>query len=85
MHRASRVLTDDVCPLQVVIIGGGIVGTNATQMAVGMGADVVVLDRSPEALRRLNVQFGSRVKGVFSTRESIERVCGGLQASVQVL
>jgi|Transcript_25322 alanine dehydrogenase len=60
-------------PAKVVIIGGGIVGTNATQMAVGMGADVVVLDRSPEALRRLNVQFGSRVKGVFSTRESIER------------
>ncbi|WP_413495336.1 alanine dehydrogenase [Shewanella baltica] len=60
-------------PAKVVIIGGGMVGTNAAQMAVGMGADVVVLDRSIDALRRLNVQFGSAVKAIFSTADAIER------------
>ncbi len=60
-------------PAKVVIIGGGMVGTNAAQMAVGMGADVVVLDRNIEALRRLNVQFGSAVKAVYSTADAIER------------
>ncbi|MCB2381373.1 alanine dehydrogenase [Shewanella sp. SR1] len=60
-------------PAKVVIIGGGMVGTNAAQMAVGMGADVVVLDRSIDALRRLNVQFGSAVKAIYSTADAIER------------
>ncbi|MFB2657872.1 alanine dehydrogenase [Shewanella xiamenensis] len=60
-------------PAKVVIIGGGMVGTNAAQMAVGMGADVVVLDRSIDALRRLNMQFGSAVKAVYSTADAIER------------
>ncbi|MBV7316882.1 alanine dehydrogenase [Shewanella sp. NIFS-20-20] len=60
-------------PAKVVIIGGGMVGANAAQMAVGLGADVVVLDRSIDALRRLNVQFGSKVKGVYSTADAIER------------
>lgn len=60
-------------PAKVVIIGGGTVGTNAAQMAVGIGADVTVLDRSLDALRRLNVQFGSRVKAVYSTADAIER------------
>jgi alanine dehydrogenase len=60
-------------PAKVVIIGGGMVGTNAAQMAVGMGADVVVLDRSIDALRRLNVQFGSSVKAIYSTADAIER------------
>lgn len=60
-------------PAKVVIIGGGMVGTNAAQMAVGMGADVVVLDRNVDALRRLNAQFGSSVKAVYSTADAIER------------
>ena len=60
-------------PAKVVIIGGGMVGTNAAQVAVGMGADVVVLDRSIDALRRLNVQFGSAVKAIYSTADAIER------------
>mmetsp|Transcript_13187 Transcript_13187/g.23642 ORF Transcript_13187/g.23642 Transcript_13187/m.23642 type:complete len:379 (-) Transcript_13187:333-1469(-) len=62
-------------PAKVTIIGGGVVGTNAAQIAVGMGADVVVIDRSVDALRRLNAQFGSRVKTVYSTAESVERHC----------
>ncbi|GGI85454.1 alanine dehydrogenase [Shewanella gelidii] len=60
-------------PAKVVIIGGGMVGTNAAQMAVGMGADVVILDRSIDTLRRLNVQFDNRVKAIYSTADSIEK------------
>ncbi|KFZ37225.1 alanine dehydrogenase [Shewanella mangrovi] len=60
-------------PAKVVIIGGGMVGTNAAQIAVGMGADVTVLDRSIDALRRLNVQFGSSVKAIYSTADAIEK------------
>ncbi|WP_394132710.1 alanine dehydrogenase [Shewanella maritima] len=60
-------------PAKVVIIGGGMVGSNAAQMAVGMGADVTILDRSIDVLRRLNVQFGSTVKAVYSTADAIER------------
>ncbi len=60
-----------VAPAEVVILGGGVSGTHATTIAVGMGADVTVVDRSPEALRRLTVQFGSRIKTVFSTRDAV--------------
>lgn len=61
-----------VAPGKVVIIGGGVVGLNAAQMAVGMGARVAVLDRSLDVLRRLDVQFGSRITTVFSTADAIE-------------
>ncbi|WP_110457699.1 alanine dehydrogenase [Shewanella algidipiscicola] len=60
-------------PAKVVIIGGGMVGTNAAQMAVGLGADVVILDRSIDALRRLNAQFDNRVKAIYSTAAAIEK------------
>jgi alanine dehydrogenase len=59
-------------PAKIVILGGGVVGSNAALTAVGSGADVVVLDRSLDVLRRLVVQFGSRIKTVFSTTEAIE-------------
>ncbi len=61
-----------VDPAKVVIIGGGVVGQNAAAMAVGMGADVVVLDRSVDALRQLDARYGNRIKTVFSTHHSIE-------------
>ena len=61
-----------VAPANVVIIGGGVVGLNAAQMAVGMGSRVAVLDRSLDVLRRLDVQFGSRITTVFSTADAIE-------------
>jgi alanine dehydrogenase len=61
-----------VAPAEVVILGGGIVGTNAALMAVGLGASVTVVDRSLDALRRLVAQFGTRIKTAFSTRETIE-------------
>lgn len=60
-------------PAKIVIIGGGMVGTNAAQVAIGMGADVCVLDKSLDALRRLNMQFGSQVKAIYSTSEAIEQ------------
>jgi alanine dehydrogenase len=62
-----------VQPAKVVIIGGGVVGFNACQMAVGMGARVVVLDRSLEVLRFLDTTFASSISTVFSNVESIER------------
>src|ERR1700730_11782258 len=64
-----------VSPANVVILGGGVAGTNAALIASGMGADVVVLDRNPEALRRLAAQFNGRVRTVFSTRDVVEVLC----------
>ncbi|WP_053981874.1 alanine dehydrogenase [Marinagarivorans algicola] len=62
-----------VAPAKVVIIGGGMVGTNAAQMAVGLGADVTVLDRSVDVLRRVNAQFNGAVKAVYSTVDALEQ------------
>jgi alanine dehydrogenase len=55
----------------VVILGGGVSGTHAATIAVGMGASVTVVDRSAEALRRLSQQFGSSLRTVYSTRSAI--------------
>ena len=60
-----------VAPAKVVIIGGGVVGSNAAQMAVGMGAQVAILDKNVDSLRRLDRQFGSSVQLVYSTSESL--------------
>jgi alanine dehydrogenase len=62
-----------VSPAKVVIIGGGVVGSNAAQIAVGMGAQVVLLDRNIDVLRRINVQFGAAVETVFSSKDALER------------
>jgi alanine dehydrogenase len=62
-----------VSPAKVVIIGGGVVGFNACQMAVGMGARVVVLDRNVEVLRFLDTTFESRIETVFSSVQTIEK------------
>ncbi len=62
-----------VPPARVVILGAGVVGTNAAQIAVGMGAHVVVLDRNLDALRRLDARFGERLVTVFSNRDNVER------------
>ena len=61
-----------VAPAKVVIIGGGVVGTNAAMMAIGSQADVTILDRSVERLRELNMAFGSAAKVVYSTAEALE-------------
>ena len=56
---------------QVVVIGCGTSGAHAAEIAAGMGADVTVIDRSPEVLRRVAAQFGARVKTLFSTPETV--------------
>ena len=61
-----------VAPGKVVILGAGMVGTNAAYIASGIGAEVVVMDQSPEALRRIATQFGSRVKTVYSAADVIQ-------------
>jgi alanine dehydrogenase len=60
-------------PANVVIIGGGTVGFNACQMAVGLGANVAVLDRSVKVMRYLDAIFASRIETVFSNADAIER------------
>lgn len=61
-----------VAPASVVVIGGGVVGTNAIRMAMGMEAYVTVLDKSLERLRELDFQFGSKLNTIYATTESIE-------------
>lgn len=56
-------------PATVCILGGGVVGSNALQMAVGLGARVIVLDKSVDALRRLDAHYGNRIQTVFSTQQ----------------
>jgi len=62
-----------VHPAKVVVIGAGVVGTHATFVAVGMGADVWVIDRNPDVLEAHWNQFERTTKTVFSTTESIEQ------------
>ena len=56
----------------VVILGGGVVGTHALQMAVGLGARVTVLDKNVDRLRQLDLVFGNRISTVYSTGQSVE-------------
>ena len=62
-----------VAPAKVVVIGGGVSGTHAVEMAHGLRADVTVIDRSIKRLRELDEQFLGAVKTLFSTSEAIER------------
>jgi alanine dehydrogenase len=61
-----------VAPANVVVIGGGVVGTNAIRMAMGLEAHVTVLDRSIERLADLDLQFGGRLNTIYSTKEALE-------------
>ena len=61
-----------VLPAKVAIIGGGVVGLNAAQMAVGMGADVTILDRSPAVLERLGNYFSNSAKTRFSNKADLD-------------
>jgi len=61
-----------VDPLKVVILGGGVVGAHSAHMAVGMGADVWVLDNNPDTLEKHWQQFGRSTNTVFSTQSSVE-------------
>ena len=64
-----------VLPGKVTIIGGGVVGINAAQMAAGLGADVTILDRSIPRLRQLDDIFNGRVHTRYSTVEALEDAC----------
>ena len=75
-HGGSGVLLGGVPgvePAKVVILGGGAVGFNAAQMAIGLGAQVVVMDRNSEVLRYLNSVFGNKLTTVFSNTDAIDR------------
>ncbi|SFJ29002.1 alanine dehydrogenase [Thermoflavimicrobium dichotomicum] len=60
-----------VLPGEVVIIGGGTVGTNAAKMALGLGANVTILDVNPDRLRQLDDQFGGRLRTLMSNSYNI--------------
>ncbi|MBN8831312.1 MAG: FAD-dependent oxidoreductase, partial [Sphingomonadales bacterium] len=60
-----------VLPAKVCVIGGGVVGFNAAQMAAGLGADVTILDRNPEVLERLGTYFEARAKTRFSSKANL--------------
>jgi alanine dehydrogenase len=61
-----------VAPAKVVVLGGGVSGTHAAEMAVGLRADVTVVDRSVKRLRELSAIFGNQLKTVYSTAQAIE-------------
>ncbi|MEO0030701.1 MAG: hypothetical protein RIS94_459 [Pseudomonadota bacterium] len=60
-----------VLPGKVVVIGGGVVGFNAAQMAVGLGADVTILDRDPEVLERLDNHFEGRARTLHAGKAAL--------------
>ncbi len=62
-----------VAPAKVVVIGGGVVGVNAARMAMGMGADVTILDRSLPRLKELDALYGPQLKTLYSSAESVEQ------------
>ena len=62
-----------VPPAKVLVIGGGVVGENAVEIALGMGAEVVVLDLNVDVLARLRHRFGAALKTVYATDDATER------------
>ena len=63
-----------VPPAKVTVLGGGVAGTHALEMAVGLQADVTVVDRSVKRLRELAALYGGRLKTMYSTTEAIEQL-----------
>lgn len=61
-----------VAPAHIVILGAGVVGTNALQMAVGVGARVTVIDKSVDRLRQLDLVYGNRISSLYSNAHAIE-------------
>ncbi|EGQ8409655.1 alanine dehydrogenase [Vibrio cholerae] len=62
-----------VAPAKVVVLGGGVVGANAARMAIGLRADVTILDRNIDTLRKLDEEFQGRANVVYSTADTIEK------------
>ncbi|SMF91439.1 L-alanine dehydrogenase [Azospirillum oryzae] len=63
-----------VLPGKVLVIGGGVVGTNAARMAMGLGADVTIADRSVPRLAQLDDLFGPRLKTVYASADALDRL-----------
>jgi alanine dehydrogenase len=63
-----------VLPANIVVIGGGVVGTEAARMAMGLGANVTILDKNIDRLRWLDSLFGPRLKTLYSTPSDLENV-----------
>jgi alanine dehydrogenase len=63
-----------VAPAKVIVLGGGVAGSHAIEMAVGLQADVTVVDRSVKRLRELAALYGGRLKTMYSTTEAIEQL-----------
>lgn len=61
-----------VAPAKVVVLGGGVVGLNATEMAIGLGADVTVLERNVAVLDQLDARFGTSIRAVYSNGSALE-------------
>ncbi|MCK5359787.1 MAG: NAD-binding protein, partial [Gammaproteobacteria bacterium] len=66
-----------VAPAKVVIIGGGVVGKHAAEMAVGLGADVTVLDRNLDVLNELDSRFDAAITTLYSTTDALEATVTG--------
>ena len=64
-----------VAPGKVVILGGGVVGTNAAVVALGMGADVTILEKNTDRMEELVARFGTGVKTIYSTQGAVEDEC----------
>jgi alanine dehydrogenase len=64
-----------VAPAKVVILGGGVVGTNAAAMAMGLGADVTILEKSTDRMEELVSRFGTQLKTLYSTQGAVEDEC----------
>jgi alanine dehydrogenase len=61
-----------VAPGRVVVIGGGVVGTHAARMALGLGADVTILDKSLPRLRQIDEVFDGRIRTLYATLDATE-------------
>jgi alanine dehydrogenase len=64
-----------VAPGKVVILGGGVVGTNAAVVALGMGADVTILEKNTDRMEELVARFGTGIKTIYSTQGAVEDEC----------
>lgn len=71
-----------VAPARVVVLGGGVVGTHAARMAIGLGAEVTIVDRSLPRLRELDELFQGRVRTRYSTMDVIEQEIGAADAVI---
>jgi alanine dehydrogenase len=80
-HQGGRGLlaggVPGVRPARTVVIGGGVVGANAARVAVGLGFETVILDRSVKRLRELDREFAGRVRTVTATDHAIEDELAG--------